>query len=249
MATPEQSSGSDGPRHSSAARLLGAIVSPGATFEELARDPHFMLCIGVQAVVGAGFMLFLLRRAGAVAMAQQAMAQSGRAQSMDPATLQRAIAIYARFFQYMPVVALVGAVAAILLLSWIIQGIANALLGHSARYKQALALTSYAFLPEALRTLLAMLVLALTADPSQFNYLNPVGDNPGYFLSRASAGPFLYNLATHFSLFSLWVLVLLAIGIARLDARKRRFAGPFWALLSLWLFYILAASALAGLSG
>jgi len=237
------------PRHSSAARLWGAIVSPVQTFEEIAGDPHFILCLSLQAAVAAVLWFFMLHRVGAVPMVQQAMAQSGRAQGMDPATLQRAVAVTARLYQYMPAGIALGVLLGTLVMSWIVQGVANALLGRNARFKQALAVTSHAFLPELVRSLVAALVLALMADPSRFNYLNPLGDNLGFYLSRAAVGPFLFALAGHLSLFSLWVLILLAIGIARLDLRKKGIAGPFWALFSLWLFYILAASALAGVSG
>jgi hypothetical protein len=230
---------------SSPARILGVFTAPTATFESIAEAPHFILCWVLQIVLGGAYFWYLLHRLGAVELARQSLEQSARARAMDPATLQTSINATAHFFVYMPYITAGMVIVATLLLAAIFLGVANLLLGMEARFKGVLAVVVHAMLPQTLLAVLSALVLALMNDPLAFHYVNPLGSNFGFFLNKATTPAFVYTFATHSDLFVLWTVVLLALGLAKLSGRPRKFASSFWAVFALWMFYIIVASGVA----
>lgn len=245
MSTPSRPTAAlrdDTPYMSSLARIFGTFGSPGRTFADIAREPHFILCWCVQIVVGVGFAVMLLHKVGAYALARQAIMQSSRASALDPAALQTAIANSAKLFQFGVYISPAASIIVLLFLGWIFQGISNFLLGQEARYKQTMSMVSHAYLTQTLFALLAMLVLALMADPTTFQITNPMGTNLGFFLDKANTSAFLYAFGTHLDVFSLWTVVLLSLGLAKLGGRKGKFGSALGATASLWLLYCLVAS-------
>lgn len=230
---------------SSPARILGVFTAPAATFESIAEAPHFYLCWGLQIVIAVAYMWFLVQRLGTSELARQSIEQSNRARAMDPATLQTAINASAHYFSYIPLFGAVGVIAATLVLAAIFLGVANLLLGFEARFKAVLSVVVHAMLPQTLLALLGALVLGLMADPAAFHYANPLGSNLGFFLDKASTPAFLYAAATHLDLFVLWTVILLALGLSKLSGRRGKFASSFWAVFSLWIFYIIVAAGTA----
>lgn len=227
---------------SSLARIFGVFVSPGRTFEDVAREPHFILCWCIQLAVGEGVALMMVQRVGIYAMARQAMSQSAAFTNASPELQQQMVARTASVMHYTTLFQPFLIVFFLLLFGWIFQGVANFLLGYEARYKQAMSMVSHAYLAQTLLALITMLVLWL--NPGSYNLLNPLGTNVGFFLDKASTSPFLYALATHLDIFSLWIVILLGVGVAALGGRKGKFLPAFWSVFGLWLFYVLASSGL-----
>lgn len=63
------------------------------------------------------------------------------------------------------------------------------------------------------------------------------------FLDRTTASPGLYALAASMDLFSLWVVVLLTLGVARATGRKT--SSVAWGVVILWLLYVAGKAGLA----
>jgi hypothetical protein len=229
---------------SSATRLLGVFVSPASTFADIAAEPHFILAISVGILAGFGFALTLLQRVGAVAVARESLLANARTRALSPDQFNQAVATSAKVFQFSFYLTPVINIAFLLLLALIFLGIANFLLGYEATFKQALGVTAHAYLVQSVYAVLMIVFIFLMPNPQAFNIANPLGSNLGYFLNQSTTSPFLYAMATHLDVFTLWTIVLLALGLSKLS-RKGRFAGAFWAVFSLWLFYALVVSGLA----
>jgi len=91
--------------------------------------------------------------------------------------------------------------------------------GANVKYKTLFALVIYASLPELLKPLLAILSLLVGVSSNAFTFQNPVATNPGYFIDPA-ASPVLYSLLTRLDIFTIWALVLAAIGITCISKVK-----------------------------
>ncbi|HUX66809.1 MAG TPA: YIP1 family protein [Terriglobales bacterium] len=230
---------------SSPARIFGTFLSPGRTFADLAREPHFILCWCVQAAAGMGYGAMLLHRVGRYGLAQQAVMQSSRTTALGPAAVQTATANAAKFFPISLYAAPVFTIISLLFLGWIFQGISTFLLGIEVRYKQTLAMVSHAFLVWTVYTLLAMLTLGLMRDPTTFQFTNPLGTNLSFYLNKGSSPAFLYALGSHLDVFAVWALVLLSLGLAKLGGRKGKFGSALAATATLWLFYCLVVAGVA----
>jgi Yip1 domain len=246
MASPPQPAATPpAPRRmSSAARLVGVFVSPGKTFADIAAEPHFILAWCVMAVAGLAFGYVVLHRVGALTLARQQLEASARGRALSPGQLDAAAATAAKFFSISFYASPATNIIFLCLFGALFLGIANFLLGYEANYKQALAVTTHAYLVQTVYALLMILVIALMPNPQNFQLANPMASNPGYFLDKATTSPFLYQLATRIDLFTFWTIILLAIGISKLG-RKGKFSGAFWAVFSLWLFYALVVSGIA----
>lgn len=243
MATSSSAATPVAPRMSSAARIAGVFVSPVRTFTELARDPHFILAWCVQVVVSLGLDIVMVNKVGIFAMARQAMAQNSRLQSLSPAIQAQALSRTAAIMRVTFYVQPLGVIVVLLLLGWIFQGVANFLLGQESRYKQTLAMVSHAYLAQTLYGLL--LLIPLLTNPGNFVLTNPLGTNPAFYLDKATTPAFLYALCTHLDIFSIWVVVLLAVGLAQLSGRKGKFGSALGAVGGLWLLYILVTSGIS----
>jgi hypothetical protein len=78
---------------------------------------------------------------------------------------------------------------------------------------QALMVTSYAFLPRVVEALVTS-VQGLLLDPSTFNGRWRISLGPGRFLDPDSSSPMLLALIGRLDVFTIWVTVLLAIGLS-----------------------------------
>ena len=88
------------------------------------------------------------------------------------------------------------------------------------KYKTMFALIVYTRLPQLLSTLLAILSLVAGVSGDAFNIQNPLATNAGYFIGP-DGSPVLRALLTPLDVFSIWTLVLTAIGITCISKVKR----------------------------
>lgn len=235
-------------RMSSVARIFGAFYSPGATFEDIAREPHFILCWVVIAAASVFGSYTLLTRFGAYGLARQALLARPQAQTLSAAQLQAQLATAAKILPIQMYAAPVFVVLMLLLLGAIFLGAENFLLGQQVKYKPMLATVSHAMLPVfALYSLAGAAVLWLRADPNTARFDNLLGSNPAFYLDPSSIGPVWNAFLEHFDLFSFWTIGLLALGMTKLGA-KVKFGSALAVVVGLWLLYVLLAFGLAVLA-
>jgi len=113
--------------------------------------------------------------------------------------------------------------------------------------KRMMAIVAYAFLPMMIYTALSMVVLYLK-DPDEFNLQNPLMFNVGAYLST-DAPAALRSVGSSIDLFSLWVIMLLAIGVSA-AAHKISFGKALAGVALPWALYVCVkvAAAAAGFS-
>jgi len=230
---------------SSLARVMGVFSSPGETFADIAREPHFILAWCVQLVCAFAFASEVLHRVGAYQLAREQLMQSARTRALPAAQLQPILATTAKFEGVLLYIIPFLGLLVMLFLGWIFQGISNFLLGYEARYKASLSMVSHAFLVESLYWLLVTLVIAIMPDPTSFQLTNPLSTNLAFFLDKATAPAFFYAFSLHLDLFSVWTLLLLAWGVAKLGGKKGKFGAALAATGSLWLLMCLITAGFA----
>src|SRR6202142_24754 len=72
-------------------RIVGALVSPKATFESIGRRPSWLAPIVLMIVVGAGMGAMLAQRVNWEQVVEQSLDQSNRAAQFSPANRERQI--------------------------------------------------------------------------------------------------------------------------------------------------------------
>ena len=100
-------------------------------------------------------------------------------------------------------------------------------------------------LPRVISGILAIVVMFIK-NPDDFNLQNPLAFNLGAFMEPPpNSGKFIYSLATSIDLFTIWSILLLAVGIS-VAARKVPFSKALILVVTPWIILVLLGAALAG---
>jgi Yip1-like protein len=217
-------------------RIVGVFFSPRATFAEVAARPRALgvLAVGLVVVIVGLFALFQTEVGQQAWIDQQVRGSESFGRTMTDQQIQgmERIAPYMGYIVaglYLIFIPIVVAV-----LSAILLGVFNALLGGDATFKQVFAVVSHAGLVTALQT-----VFAVPLDYARETLSSPT--NLGVFLPFLDEMSLLGRLLGMIDLFQIWWIVTLSIGLAVLYKRK---TGPIaTSLLSLYFVIVLAIAA------
>jgi hypothetical protein len=241
-ATPEPA------KMSELSRLSGVFFEPQKTFEDIARRPTFLVPLIAVIVFSLVFIFLYGQKVGWERTIREQMEGSSRAQQMSADQREQQIAFLAKMspiFGYAGVI--VGSPVIDLIIAGVLLLIAGGLMSAPLKFKQVFAMVCFSGLPFAIWTLLAT-VLLFVKNPEEYNLKNPLVFNPGAFLDPAATSKFVYSLATSLDLFTLWVIVLMATGLAAAAGKKKlSFGGGLFAVILPWGVYTLGKAALAGM--
>jgi hypothetical protein len=231
-------------------RIIGVLISPRETFEDIARRPSWLAPIVVLAIISIATTAAIGQRIGWRNVIEKQIAQNPSAQQrMEKLTpdqrehmieLQSKIAPYAGYIFGaigFPIVALI--VAAILL------GIFNATSSAELDFKSSFSIVSHAYMPFVIASLLAILIMFLKS-PDQIDLQNVLASNLGAFVSSGSAR-WLKVLGASLDIFSFWTLGLMAFGYSVARPKKISFGSALTWVVVIWAVYVLIKVGLAAL--
>jgi len=227
-------------------RIIGVFTSPKQTFTSIAEKPSWvapMLLMMILAVVVGGLLNSKMNWAQYI---RHKAEENPRFEQLSEDKKDEAVAGQVKFwagFSYA-----VGAVAipiSILIFAGIYLVAFNLMSGAGVRYGQSFAITTHAFLPAAITSILAMIILPLKTygdvDPE-----NIVATSLKAYLPESAPKPLL-ALGGSLELFWIWCLVLVAIGFAAANPRKVKPGAAFGIVFGLWAIWVLAKVAWAAI--
>jgi len=214
-------------------RVVGVLFSPKATFEDIVRKPSWLLPVLIATILGIVSTVVLNQRINWRDYIVQQMEKSPRAAQLSTEQKQQQAEISAKVTVY--IVYAVGALGSVLF-ALIVGGVMmlayNVLAGAGATFSQSLGIAAHTLLVGIVSTPIFLLVLLLrppgTVDPE-----NPVATNLASFLPEESA-KWLIALCKSIDIFTVWTLVLLAIGFAAVNPRKLKGSKPYVVAFSVW---------------
>ncbi len=190
------------------ARAVGIVFSPRQTFEAVAARPRafwmLVILLVLSAAVVSGFM--------ATATGQQAMLDAAEKQSGGNA---QALEMTRRMVPYMWAMYGVGTLVATPLMLLAFAGILLAvftMMGGNATFKQVFAVVVYSGVIVVLSQLLTL--------PISFAAGQVTTTNLGVLLPMLDERSFLALLLARVDLFTIWMIVVLSIGLAVVYKRK-----------------------------
>jgi hypothetical protein len=229
-------------------RLVGIFWSPGSAFAEIARRPDFVLPLALLVLTSVLSTEGVLAKIGIERIIRISIEQSGQASKMSPEQMQQAIERGVRIggilahitgFLTSPVILLIAAGIGLL--------IVNGIFGGELNFKAAFSIASYAYLPTVVRSLMG-LALAFFGDPDRFNPRAPTPSSLGFFLNPLETSKPLFTFLSWMDIFTIWFLVLLAIGLSAATNRKVKPLGIFFCYFGVWMVLVLGSTAFAALS-
>jgi hypothetical protein len=227
-------------------RLINIFFAPSKTSADLRRNASWWAPFLIIAVVSLLFIYVVDQKVGFLKVVEnQIQLQPKQAERLDrlPAD-QRQKAMQAqvtgtRIISYAVPVIVLGVYA-------VFAGVLFATLKFVAsadlKYKTLFALIVYTRLPLLLSTLLAIVSLLAGVSSDGFNIQNPAATNPGYFIAPDGSAA-LRALLTPLDVFSIWTLILTAIGITCISKVKRSTA--FGVVFGWFAVVVLARVAIA----
>lgn len=228
-------------------RLTGVFFEPGKTFEDVAARPRFWAPLILVMVTALGFMVLFGQHVGWERMMRQQIETSTRAAQLSPEQREQQVQMTAKFA---PIAGYVGILLGVPLVTliWaaVLVGIVKGLMSAQVRLKQVFAIICYASLPGVIMALL-MIAVMFMKPPEDFNLQNPLVFNPGAFMDPLTTSKFIYSLASALDLFTLWKLVLIAIGLKAAGGKELSMGGAMTAAFLPWAVWILGAASLAGI--
>jgi hypothetical protein len=131
--------------------------------------------------------------------------------------------------------------------SAVLMGTINFGFGGRANFGDLFAVMYYAWLPQVVKVLLGTAVIYAGMAPESFNIKNFAPTNLGAFLDPADTAKALYALATSLDVVTIWMLVLMSIGVAAVAGVKRS-AGyiavfGWWAII---VFFTVVSAVVMG---
>lgn len=227
-------------------RVINTFVAPSKTFEDIRRNHSWWMPWLLLSIASLIFGFVRFEKLDARHIFEQRIEQSTSAQQrmeqLPPDQRERIINVQAKGIQITFFLGPIGFLLGGLLVAAIFLGVFSFGFAAEIPFQRYLAIAFYAFLPVVISTLLTALSVWLNSDPSSYNEFNPLASNPAYFMNR-SEHKFLYGIAGGLDIFSIWVLVLLGLGIAKNSARKM---SASTAIITVFVFYgIFVAGATA----
>lgn len=205
-------------------RLVNTFVAPSKTFADIRTNANwwgpFLLgtlifvafLYTVEKKVGyEGVINYRFAHASFLQKAIERMPPDQRQEMMDKQIRSSHSSLYTS-----PIFALVfTAIFALLLM-------ATFNLGFDAqiRFKTALAVVFYGWLPRSISALIAIGVMMLGVEPDGFDMENPVATHLGAILGAGTDSRYLYHLLAGVDLFSLWWVFLIGLGFATVAKKK-----------------------------
>jgi hypothetical protein len=220
------------------ARIFGVFFSPKNSFEDIVRKPSWIAPVLVSTVLSIIAVVALNQRMNWREYIAQQIEKNSRAAQLSADQKQQQIEVSAKFTVAIVYVAgVMVPVCFALVVGLAMMGAYNLLAGAGARFAASFAIVAHAAMVGIVSTPLFLLVLFLkppgTVDPE-----NPLATNLGALLPDESA-KWLVTLCKSLDIFTIWTLILIAIGFAAVNPKKLKGAKSFTIAFSVWATYVV----------
>jgi hypothetical protein len=213
-------------------RLLGALVSPAATFRSLAERPTWLAALLAVCLSGVVAGVIAGPKIDWEDVVRTQMERSG--QDVPAAQIEQGIAMWEKIGPFLVYIGPFMMAFALLVFALVFWG-AFTLAGGQLGFKRSLAVVSHGMMPWVVSALLSIPVV-MSADRIGGEQLESGSYLQSSLAAFASedAGPVLIALLSKLDVFTLWSVVLLAIGyrfVAKVPPRTAALTvGLLWAI-------------------
>jgi Yip1 domain len=200
-------------------RMIGVFFSPKTTFEDIARNPSWVLPVVLMTLLGLVTAYVMNQKVDWRDVASKRIEESPRAANLSAEQKQQQIEMSAKISPgFAWGIGLCGAILGVLIVASVMLLAYNVIGGAGARFGAAMGIVSHAFLVTILSTAFLILILYLKA-PGTVDLDNPVATNVGAFLPESTPKAFM-ALGRSIDIFSIWILLLISIGFAAVNPKK-----------------------------
>ncbi len=219
-------------------RLTGVLLDPKTAFTDIARRPRWLVPLLLICLASVAYLYTYSQRVGWEHFMRQTIESNPRTENLPVAQREAIIRQQVRLastFGY--VGAVVGPPVYALVIAGVLLFLFNLILGAHLAFRQVFGITCYASLTGVVGTALAILMMFLK-QPEDFDLRNPTAFNIGAYLDPQATPKWLMSLGTSIDLFSLWTILLLAVGLS-VASRGISFGKALAWVVAPWLLWVL----------
>ncbi len=229
-------------------RIFGVFFSPRATFQDIVRKPSWVAPMAVLIVISIGLSVSLARHADWIEISKDQIAKSKFAsRQIDQLTDDQKATAYQQAAQRSKIIryarGVVGWPMLLLVSAAIYLGVFKLIGGARINFVTAFAITAFAHLPMGLKELISIPVVFLK-DRASIDPENFLASNPAVIFGNDLAPWQLVPLA-FLDMFSIWALVLVAIGFSAADPKKLPFGKSLGIVVGVTLAFMFFFTSLA----
>jgi len=224
-------------------RLIGVFFSPKQTFQGIAAQPSWLVPVLLMTVFGILTAVVMNQKVDWRDVASKKIEESPRAANLSAEQKERQVEMSAKVSPYVAYVfGTLGPILAVLIVAAVLLAAYNVLGGAGAKFEQAMGIVSHAMIVGLISTVFLILILFLKP-PGTIDLENPVATNIGAFLPESTSKA-LMALAKSVDIFSIWTMLLIAIGFAAVNPKKLQ-GKSLSIVLSVWAVYVACKMGLA----
>jgi hypothetical protein len=225
-------------------RLFGVLFSPGKTFSEIVQRPSWLAPTVVLVVLSLVASILFVQRVDWREVISQQIEKSPQAAQLSAEQKEQRVeagAKIAPIFGY--VGGLVAPVVILLLTCLVMWGAYSVLSGVNPGFLTAFSISAHSFMTALVSTPIFLLVIFLKPRGT-IDIENPVATNLAAFLPEESS-KWLMTLCKQFDIFTIWTLILLAIGFAAVNPKRLKTGKAIGIALTVWLAYVVVRTGIA----
>ena len=230
-------------------RIVGVFFEPASAFADITNRGHWIVPFVLAIAAGVILIVAFGQHVGWERTVRRQIESNPRMADMPAAQRERAVQAGAKVA---PAVAIGGVVVGTPIIYAIFAGILllilRSLLNVGLGFRQVWAVLCYAALPRVLAGILGIGVMFLKS-PEDFDIRNPLAFNPAAFMDPDTSSKFVYTLASALDFFTLWYLLLIAIGLKAAAGRRLSFGGAILTVGVPWLAFIFIRAGIAAAFG
>ena len=220
------------------ARITGVIVSPKATFTDIAQRPTWVAPFVILCLLSIVVSGLLAQKTDWRSFFERQMSKNSRMDQMPQDQKDRIMESqlkYAPKFTY--VIGVVGTMIFVMIVTLVYWGAFNLFTGAGLRFKTSFGIVSHAFVPLIISSLLAIVILAIKqrgdVDPEHF-----LASSLSAFLPD-NAPKWQEALGQSLELFWIWTMALVAIGFSAANPKKIKPGTAFLTVYGIWIVWVL----------
>ncbi|HKN20222.1 MAG TPA: YIP1 family protein [Terracidiphilus sp.] len=233
-------------------RVAYTFAAPSKTFEDIRRGnrswwlPLIVLALAGYILFGAVVEKIGIRQTVENQIRMDPKAQERMAQA-TPEQREQGYKLSDGITEVVFVVAPAIGMLEALVIAAVLMGTINFGFGGRAKFGDVFAVVYYAWLPQMVKVLLGTAVIYAGMAPDSFNIKNFAPTNLGAFLDPTDMAKALYALATSLDVVTIWVVVLMSIGVATVAGVKR--SAGYIAVFGWWAIIVVLGVVTAAVMG
>ena len=217
-------------------RIVGILVSPKATFEDIVRKPSWLLPTAILCLMALAVGACINQKVDWREFARQQIENNSRTSQQSEEQKELQIETAAKIA---PISAYAGAPLAVVLVlavALVMLGTYNVMAGVNPGYATSLGIVSHAYVPVIIANFLLLLVLFLKP-AGTVDLTNPVATNLAAFFPEDTP-KWLEALGKNVDIFVVWVLVLIAVGYAAANPKKLKGGKSYGIAFGVFAVYV-----------